>query len=130
MKKVIECLKSESGLIHLRGGCAVAAFIAAGVGLIIGIILGFITGDWYIAYICGSFVVINLIINFIRFIINRIKIKITFSPKIIRWLKEEKGLSDLQIKYEYLGNDLESSIFRGIAKEEYKRYLKEKKLKK
>lgn len=43
------------------------------------------------------------------------------SPKIVKWLKEEKGYSDFFIKNCYLKDDVMASILRDKAREEYKK---------
>jgi hypothetical protein len=43
------------------------------------------------------------------------------SPKIIRWLKEKKGLTDFEIKNDYFKDDVWSSINRDTARKEYKK---------
>lgn len=43
------------------------------------------------------------------------------SPKIIKWLKEEKGYSDSWIKNNYLKDDVWSVMNRNRAREEYQK---------
>ena len=114
-------LKNESGILRLRGGLALIFLIALAVGTIVGLIIGAFSGDWYIASICGFLLLINIIINLVIFIINKIKTKVMLPSKIIKWLKGEKGLTDFEIKNYYLKDDIMASILRDKAKEEYKK---------
>jgi len=72
--------KNESGIL-LRGGCAIAIFIGLGIGMIFGLIFGAFSGEWYIALACGFLLLINIAINLISFIINKIKMKLMLKRK-------------------------------------------------
>ena len=83
MKNIINTLQEESGVL-LRGGCALVAIIALGVGVVVGLIIGIASGDWYVLSVCGGLLIISLVITLISYGFNKIRDLIILSDKRIK----------------------------------------------